>query len=107
MSPWGALRTDRVVWGDGCVQGGLGSHRQRGPADVAPGKHHSGRRMAGGPSGQSVHLPGLAGEGETAMGTPLRVTNRPAVPGVWDFQCRNQESPLLLATAQSLGKDTD
>lgn len=89
------------------MQGGLGSHRQRGPADVAPGKHHSGRRMAGGLSGQSAHHPGLAGEGAAAMDTPLRVTHRPAVPGVWDFQCKHQESPLLLATAQSLGKDSD
>lgn len=90
------------------MQGGLRSHRQRGLADVAPGKHPSGRGMAGGPSGCPVHLPGLGGQvGEAAMGTALRVTNCPAVPGLWGFQCKNQENPLLLAPAQSLGKDGD
>lgn len=63
--------------------------------------------MAGGRSGQSVHQPGLGREGEAAMGTPLRVTNWLVAPGIWDIQCKNQESPLLLATAQSLGKDGD
>lgn len=41
------------------------------------------------------------------MGTPLRVTNCLEVPGIWDFQGKTQESPRLLATAQSLGKDSD
>lgn len=86
----------------GGVQDGLGSPRQRGPADVASGKHHSGRGVAGGLSGQSAHLPELAEEGEAAMGTPLRVTYYPVVPGVWDFQGKNQESPVV-----GLGKDSD
>lgn len=58
LSSWGALWAGRVVWGGGCVQGGVGSHRQRGPADGAPGERHSGRRMAG---GRSSPPPGLVG----------------------------------------------
>lgn len=77
-------------------QGGLGRRAcegwpqeppSKGPAGVAPGKRHSGRRTTG---GQSIHLPALVGEGVQRSGYhrhTTRVTGRPGVPGTRDFQC--------------------
>lgn len=91
LPAWGALWTGRVVWGDGRVQGGLRSRRQRALAEVAPGKRQSGCGWLA----VSTFISQGHGGGEAAKGALPRVTNHPGVPGT-------RESPLLLSHCPEL-----
>lgn len=75
------------------MQGGLRSRRQRGSAEVAPGK----RRSGCGWLAVSSFISRGCGGGEAAKGTLLGVTNHRGVPGT-------RESPLLFAHCLELSK---